>query len=322
MDLYKVDIVREHLENKGWSDRDIDEYIQNENIEEAYYKIMEESEMKSGTRKIKNCLRAYIIGDALGVPFEFKERGTFNCTGFVGGGSHQKEAGTWSDDTSVMLCLLDALNEAERIEDAVELLKKNLVDWYYDGKFTADGDTFDVGRQTAAAIECDFRNYRLTDRMGNGALFYTPIVFYFLNEDFTKDDFKAFCKVTHNNLNCFDYGWKFCQILKDCVLGKYKEESYRRYSNRGDVVNTFMFVLDFFNAQRYRNRGKDVSLIDCLCEIVNRGGDTDTNAALLGLLVGTEIEVDEKDWEKIRNHELADSIIDSFCRKLWTYIER
>ena len=184
MDLEKVDIIKDYLEYKGWTDSEIERFIYNENIDESYEKIIDERAQIDIKNRIKNSLRAFIIGDALGVPFEFKERGTFNCTGFVGGGIHQKEAGTWSDDTSIMLCLLDALNNTKTMKGAVELLKKNLKDWYYDGKFTADGDTFDVGRQTAAAIECDFRNDRLTDRMGNGALFYTPIVFHFLYREF------------------------------------------------------------------------------------------------------------------------------------------
>ena len=43
-----------------------------------------------------------VIGDALGVPFEFKERGSFKCTGMIGYGTHNQPAGTWSDDSSLI----------------------------------------------------------------------------------------------------------------------------------------------------------------------------------------------------------------------------
>lgn len=260
--------------------------------------------------KIKNSLRAYIIGDALGVPFEFQRKGSFKCAGFIGGGSHGKEAGTWSDDTSIMLCLLDALTRAKSMNDAVELLKENLKAWYYKGKFSVDG-TFDVGRQTAASIGCEFRN-GLTDRMGNGALFYAPIAYYFLNKEFKQEDFALFCKVTHNNLNCFYYGWKFGQLLKESIKGEAKVELGCVYQNRGDVINTYHLVLEHF----YKSKMKDKSLFEYLCDIVNYGEDTDTNAALLGLLLGTEREVNKKDWLQIREYEFADRIINNFVEKI------
>lgn len=262
--------------------------------------------------KIKNSLRAYIIGDALGVPFEFQRKGSFKCAGFIGGGTHGKEAGTWSDDTSIMLCLLDALTKARSINEAVELLKENLKEWYYKGKFSVDG-TFDVGRQTAASIGCEFRN-GLTDRMGNGTLFYVPVAFHFLNKEFKQEDFALFCKVTHNNLNCFYYGWKFGQLLKDSIKGEAKVELGNVYQNRGDVINTYHLVLDHFH--KSKSEMKDKSLFECLCNIVNCGEDTDTNAALLGLLLGTEREVNKKDWLRIRKHELADQIINDFVERI------
>ncbi len=262
--------------------------------------------------KIKNSLRAYIIGDALGVPFEFQRKGSFKCTDFIGGGSHGKEAGTWSDDTSIMLCLLDALTRAEGTNEAVKLLKENLKEWYYKGKFSVDG-TFDVGRQTAASIGCEFRN-GLTDRMGNGALFYAPIAYYFLNKEFKQEDFALLCKVTHNNLNCFYYGWKFGLLLKDSIKGEAKVELGSVYQNRGDVINTYHLVLDHF--YKSKSEMKDKSLFECLCNIVDYGEDTDTNAALLGLLLGTEKEVNKKDWLQIREYEFADRIINDFVEKI------
>ena len=43
------------------------------------------------------------VGDALGVPVEFKKRGTFYVTEMQGYGTHNQPAGTWSDDTSLTL---------------------------------------------------------------------------------------------------------------------------------------------------------------------------------------------------------------------------
>lgn len=261
--------------------------------------------------KIKNSLRAFIIGDALGVPFEFNSIGTFSCNGFTGFGTYNKPAGTWSDDTTVVLCLLDALNKGNLDFDKAEpIFKENLRAWYYHNRFTVDG-LFDIGNQTAASINNKFQN-PLTDRMGNGALFYLPLAFCSLKKDLRKEDFIRFCQITHNNLNCFNYGWKLCQTIQ-AILNKapypIKPEAFK---NRGDVINTSNLVLNSF----LRLKDTNLPLRDCLCAIINEGEDTDTNAAILGLLLGLVKEVDENDWTMIREHEWADQIITEFIQKI------
>jgi ADP-ribosylglycohydrolase len=54
---------------------------------------------------LRDCVYGQAVGDALGVPYEFRARGTFKCTDMVGHGSHNQPAGTWSDDTSMALCI-------------------------------------------------------------------------------------------------------------------------------------------------------------------------------------------------------------------------
>ncbi len=314
---FEEEILREHLTENGYNDGDIEEYIRENGVEKPYEAIMKRERINGMKQKMRNSLRAFIIGDALGVPFESRTKDTFKCTGFVGGGIHQKEAGTWSDDTSIMLCLLDALTKGKDVNDTVELLKENLTKWYYEGEFTVDG-TFDVGRQTAASIGCDFKNWRKTDRMGNGALFYAPVAYYYLNDTFNKSNFEVFCRVTHNNESCVEYGWELGKILKKCIRGQMEYKLYPPYQNRGDVRNTFNLILDMFRTHRYRK----VSLFENLCDVVNHGEDTDTNAALSGLLLGTEMKVDEKDWQQIRKHEFADKIIDDFIDKVFEFEEQ
>ena len=90
----KIEQARDYLESQGCSPEEIDrrlfnpdEYEDND-IDKFFDKITEKAEIEGIKNKIRNSLRAYIIGDALGVPFEFKTKGTFNCTDFVGGGTH------------------------------------------------------------------------------------------------------------------------------------------------------------------------------------------------------------------------------------------
>ena len=78
------------------------------------------------------------IGDALGVPYEFRERGTFTCTGMVGGGAHRQPAGTYSDDTALMLATLDSLLSCDGTVNEDDMRVRFLA-WLDDGKYSADG---------------------------------------------------------------------------------------------------------------------------------------------------------------------------------------
>jgi ADP-ribosylglycohydrolase len=52
------------------------------------------------------------VGDALGVPVEFRDRASVQnnpVSTLRGHGTHGQPPGTWSDDTSLMLCLADSL---------------------------------------------------------------------------------------------------------------------------------------------------------------------------------------------------------------------
>lgn len=56
---------------------------------------------------LRQCVYGAAICDAMGVPYEFMSRGSFECHGMTGYGSNNKPAGTWSDDTSMILAEID-----------------------------------------------------------------------------------------------------------------------------------------------------------------------------------------------------------------------
>lgn len=265
-------------------------------------------------KKIKNSIRAYVLGDALGVPFEFQKKGTFKCVDFEGYMTHHQKPGTWSDDTSVLLCLMDALTYSDEPLIIIQKYKQNLSRWYHNDNFTVD-KLFDIGNQTADAISSQFEKKKKTSRMGNGALFYSlPLACIFLNEEIDKPKlFEKFCSVTHNNNNCFVFGLQFSLLLKDLFRSLPTDKTISpTYSNKGDVINTFYLVFDEFQ----KRKDKDSILFEDLCEVINLGQDTDTNAALFGALMGTVKEVDEEKWKKVLRYEYVDKCIDSFLNSL------
>lgn len=101
-------------------------------------------------RTLRDCVYGMAVGDALGVPFEFKPRGSFECVDMVGGGSHNQLAGTWSDDTSMALALCDSYRELGRV-DCDDILRRFRA-WINDGAYTADGVAFDYGNATRKAL--------------------------------------------------------------------------------------------------------------------------------------------------------------------------
>src|SRR5262245_20405496 len=93
-----------------------------------------------------------LVGDALGVPVEFKDRAILQAdpvTGLRGYGTHQQPPGTWSDDGALLLCTVDSLLTAEF--DTTDMGQR-FVNWCKRGLWTAWGDAFDIGMATSDAL--------------------------------------------------------------------------------------------------------------------------------------------------------------------------
>ena len=80
---------------------------------------------------LKDCIYGQAVGDALGVPFEFKRRGTFECRGMNGFGTHFQPAGTWSDDTSMALAICDSYKHADEVD--IDDIRSRFIDWFKTG---------------------------------------------------------------------------------------------------------------------------------------------------------------------------------------------
>ena len=94
-----------------------------------------------------------MVGDALGVPAEFKSREMLRknpVTEMTGFGTHDQEAGTWSDDTSMTLAAMDSLCNGLDYENMMKRFK----DWLWHNKeYTPHGEVFDVGGVCRRAIK-------------------------------------------------------------------------------------------------------------------------------------------------------------------------
>lgn len=96
----------------------------------------------------------HAIGDALGVPVEFESRSVLRqdpVLGMRGHGTYDVPAGTWSDDTSLTLALLDSLAQQRAIDP--DSIMKNFRRWLDTAAFTPADTVFDVGAATRKAIQ-------------------------------------------------------------------------------------------------------------------------------------------------------------------------
>lgn len=107
--------------------------------------------------RIAGGLIGLLVGDALGVPYEFHSPGEIPPedriefkppAGFMR--SHSVPPGTYSDDGAQALCLLASLLECGRLDP--DDFARKLLAWYDDGYCAVDNRVFDVGIQTRRAI--------------------------------------------------------------------------------------------------------------------------------------------------------------------------
>lgn len=151
------------------------------------------------------------VGDAIGVPVEFLYRKQLSENPVIGmraHGTHNQPAGTWSDDTSMILATASALSG---IEFDPEWIATAFLNWRDHGAFSPDGMVFDIGLTTNTALN---RFKEGTDAVlcggnhiednGNGSLMrILPVAFFLYNTESFEDRKQAVydaSSITHRHL--------------------------------------------------------------------------------------------------------------------------
>lgn len=108
--------------------------------------------------RIQGALWGLLVGDALGVPYEFHapedipapDHIEYEPPLYMRRSHDGVPPGTWSDDGAHALCLLASLLHCGRLDP--EDLMRRMVNWYEMGYMAVDGRVFDVGIQTSRAF--------------------------------------------------------------------------------------------------------------------------------------------------------------------------
>jgi len=101
--------------------------------------------------RYRGCLLGLAAGDAVGTTLEFQPPGAFTpIDDMIGGGPFHLQAGQWTDDTSMALCLATSLVVKQGFEPADQMAR--YVRWYQDGALSSTGACFDIGNATREAL--------------------------------------------------------------------------------------------------------------------------------------------------------------------------
>jgi len=294
--------------------------------------------------RLAGAVWGHLVGDAIGVPYEFKKPTEIHTVRFGAAGTYHQPPGTWSDDGAMMLATLDSLlSVGFDLEDQ----GRRFTDWYAGTAYTPDGDgRFDVGNTTAEALEAIIRGTpaivagpRSEHDNGNGALMrILPIAL--VGRDLPRDELveqaEVSSRITHGHhwsqVTCALYvvlaqelltGADRSTLLADTIrllTQDFEVTSPRPESTtalrrvvahadrqgRGFVIDSFWSAWDAFaGAGSYQ---------DTIERAIRYGNDTDTTACIAGGLAGIfwGVEGIPTTWrDGMRGHALVDPLVNA-----------
>ena len=280
--------------------------------------------MENLNYNIKSALFGVAIGDALGVPVEFKSRETIlqkPVTDMIGYGTYNLPPGTFSDDSSMTFCLAEALTH----DFDLNRIGGNFVKWYYENFWTARGEVFDIGIATREAINRiskgerpEFAGSTDASSNGNGSLMrILPLLFYIKDLPISEryEITKKVSSITHGHIRSVISCFYYLEFSREILLGKDKFEIYQKLQTeipgflnslsinpheislfdrllKDDIselaehkILSSGYVLHSLEASIWCLLTTD-NYKDATLKAVNLGEDTDTTAAITGGLAG------------------------------------
>ena len=300
---------------------------------------------------VKNAIFGLAIGDALGVPAEFQDRASLKLhpiTTMIGGGFHGQPAGTWSDDTSMALCLMASVAAYHRLEP--DDIMRRFADWREKGQYTPHGFCFDCGG-TCGAAWGGVWGCRLT------LMRILPLLF-FLRSEYGVDWYKmsrpmweiqTVSSLTHAHPISVMACGIYLQVAEQIIQNESIEDAiqsgvqsalafYDQIPENGEYMHVWDRIRDAsalkaLPEDAIKSGGYVVNTLeaalwcllntgnyaDCVLKAVNLGRDTDTTGAVAGGLAGIAYgwEGIPKEWvEALQARPMLDSLCDSYSKAI------
>lgn len=311
--------------------------------------------MTTVNEKIKGGIIGLLVGDALGVPYEFHaseeipsfEEIEYEPPEWFRRAHGGVPIGTWSDDGAQALVLLNTLLEREKFD--AEHFAQGLVDWYDKGFMAVGGKVFDIGIQTADAIRELKRGVAPnlsggSDEYsnGNGALMRVlPLAIWHRGSDpeLIADAFDQ-SAVTHGHLRskicCALYclwarrilqnvenPWKnavdtFHSFFRENTIENIEVETRIFPANGTYEIRGSGYVVDSLRAAIFLNDEYD-DYEKIVKAAIALGEDTDTTACIAGGIAGIRfgVEAIPKRWrDDLRGKEIYEPLLEKLISRI------
>ena len=250
------------------------------------------------------------VGDAVGASREFTRRDAMPpLSDMVGGGHFSLQAGAWTDDTAMALCLADSILACRKL-DQHDLLRR-FCRWWRRGENSCTGASFSIGITTYAALE---RYERAGDpiarnddpsRASNGSLMrLAPVAIYWHRERSAAEAAARQQSVTtHCAAAAVEACAFFVNVLLDAIEGLPRERVLRprEWPAQDDVaaiacgawtakpradIHSSGSVIHTLEAALW-SVSRSANFRDAVLTAANLGDDADTIAAVAGQLAGS-----------------------------------
>lgn len=295
---------------------------------------------------VKDGVMGFVVGDALGVPYEFSYRSDMienPATDMIGYGTYNMPPGTFSDDSSLVIATMRSIINKNKVD--YEDILNEFVRWYKDSEYTQYNNTFDIGITTLDSIKkfvggveplkCGGKEERDN---GNGSLMRILPLAFMNGIDY--ETIENVSGLTHGHdrskIACVFY----VELVRAVIANETIEDSvkiaskkiiehyegnenlnhFKRITN-GEIINCSIddlkssgYVIDTLESVIYALLNTD-NFKDSVLQAVNLGEDTDTIAAIVGGVSGLYYGYDSipDEWiSKIKYNEKINELCEEF----------
>lgn len=317
--------------------------------------MMEFASYEQRRDRIAGGLQGLLIGDALGVPYEFHAAADIPSLSLIDFDpptdfprSHSGvPPGTWSDDGAQALCLLSSLITCNGLD--LRNFAGQLLNWANWGYLAVDGHVFDIGIQTYRALEAlkagvppEQSGPKGEYDNGNGALMRVlPLALWHVGDDQSLIDMAAKqCLPTHGHPRSAVACAMYCLWARAELAGASSswEQADALLRSLGPKVGLptaeIDLVLDPSHLQQANGTGYVVDTLwsarlvlgdardyaDVVRRAIALGNDTDTTAAVAGGIAGIRFGLSgiPASWrERLRGQEIVVDLQTSLIRQTY-----